>query len=1356
MENARPEITEFQWRRLVEECPTWAIGVPVVFAFLVVAIIFLYRQEISTQFKMLVSFIALAGIHTAVGAGMAPGVAKLAWVLLVPFVIFLLLIVSGIVWRRDIMDRPATSAIYLFVLMLGSADLFAMNFVADRTTAPAFLFVLFAFLVPAWLWEVKQQPAALVTAAAVLAISIVYVALGLLLISLFSWMIILIPALAVAMSYVVMMYVKDARSVHFIWAVFLGMLRTTVYLILAVVFLLPGCQHSDKQEHHSKIIMLIDVSGSMFVVDDLVEPGKDPKTLLSRQEKIVRFLTDAKTKPAFFDRVVDKSPLLVGRFGPVLDEIDLISLDKKEAPLELPPKFKNEDLIAAHEKMREQKWKSLQTDLWRSYLNPDKKVVKEPILEGKDEATKKELLIQYTKRRDMIDLLRSGTNIGGACLQMHKLENSSLIQAIIVISDGQSNVGSDDARAQFLDRVNGSKKTIPVITIGVGQFRLPVSIRIDDINAPEEVRPDDPFRVKVPVVSTGIPGEKFKVFLEMQRIEDGAAPPNELKGEKVIVLEPKEGTFKGAGDQQTGTVDFEINLKELTGHDPASEADVKLLLGRWSFKAKVARHEKEPFPEEFHESDPVTVLVQKRPLKILLFCGGATREYQFLRTALYREMKDKRMEFCIYNQSADTDREHIDQDVEPKRMLDSFPDRLGPNAAGTEFMSLSDYDVIVAFDPDWTKLSLNQRKLLNKWVTEQGGGIIFVAGPVYSHQIARPGGENLNDILSIYPVVLKDARLHSIGVGGLGHDASRPYPLIFNPAIKAFDFLKLDEAGKGPVAGWNTYFWGREGYQPGPDDRPRRGFYTYYPVERIKTNTITIAAFGGIPKEARIGEKTDAFKDQMPFIAEMQVGSGKSLFIGSGEFWRLRGFREGYHERLWIKMARHVAPGAKAQKKHGSLIMPRVASIGRIEVDAKIRGKDFNPLDRTVVPTILIRKLEKKNAGPAEDKDAKDAKDKDKDAKQKKEVKTEKKEAILKIDMKAKPLAEGEEWQGDFYGSIVLTEDGEYEFKLPIPGVEGEYLGPQNLIVRKPNPELDNLRTNFGYLYQLASPSDTLLKNPNITAETRKRIEALLQAPDGANIAVGDKASKRLYFPLSSADAITDCLVEVKPKTDTVKGRFEDLWDKPISWPSDWPEWAFWLAVLTPIAISLVPALVLLILKSWQGAIGSFVLGLFVALIPVAIRFLPGREVDIFTAVLVTPGIVGLVGLVILLILRQWISAIGFYVLCQAVSGLALIFVYAPEVAVVLTSGLVMSAALGYGIFLVVKKDYGVAVTLVIAGGLLAFFGVYTMVRWNSEMHGLAESILNDSLQIGFSAVLLIAVSLVGVEWLTRKLLRLA
>ena len=86
--------------------------------------------------------------------------------------------------------------------------------------------------------------------AAVIGLSIVgvmsclYLPLALILRPFASWYVILLPVMAIAFFYVVMMYIKDAKSVHPIWAIFLGILRTTVYCVLALVFLLPGCQHN--------------------------------------------------------------------------------------------------------------------------------------------------------------------------------------------------------------------------------------------------------------------------------------------------------------------------------------------------------------------------------------------------------------------------------------------------------------------------------------------------------------------------------------------------------------------------------------------------------------------------------------------------------------------------------------------------------------------------------------------------------------------------------------------------------------------------------------------------------------------------------------------------------------------------------------------------------------------------------------------------------------------------------------------------------------------------------------------------------------------------------------------------------
>jgi hypothetical protein len=1159
MENMKPnETTEFLWRRSLEECPTWAIGVPVLFAFLVLALIVMFRED-----KKL--------LYTLVG-GAVVGVA-----------------------------------------------------------------------------------------------SIVYLALALLLVGLFKWVVILIPTMAVALFYVGMMYIRDAKSVHFLWAFFLGLLRTTVYMILAVVFMLPGCQHSDRQEYQSKVVFLFDVSGSMHEKDGKPSEGQDleKNPIPSRQDLIRKFLVGGDTP--FIDRVVKKTSVTAFRFGPGVDETEIKILPLgKERPLS--------------------------DDDWRMFLRPDtkdevalnRKAVEliESSKEYKDEderrkALEKQLAL-FTKRLDMVDTLLSGTNIGGSCLQAHKLENTSYIQAIIVVSDGQSNVGSDDARIQFLERVNNPRQPIPVITIGVGEFRLPVSIRIDDIYAPEETRPDDPFTIKVPVIGAGLHNVQFEVTVELQRIKDVTGKVLPEGSEKKYTLEPKKGVFTGQGDYPQGTVQFEIDVQAPEIKNIKAKDD-KLgeLEGEWHLWAKVARHKEEAFAEPFHVTEPVKVTIQKRALRVLLFAGSATREYQFLRTILYREMNEKRMEMCIHNQSTVGD-DHIDQDVEPERMLQSFPNRLGANEPGQKFMSLNDYDVIIAFDPDWTKLTKGQLQNLEKWVEQQSGGIIFVAGPIFSHQVPRPAGnEGIEKHLSkIYPVVLKDARLHGLG-GTLGHDTSRPYALHFAPDVKDFEFMKLDEAGKSPTAGWNAFFWNDEdrNLAMGHDDRPKRGFYQYYPVERIKPASRTIAAFAG-SKESRIGDKTDAFKDQQPFMVAMRYGSGQTLYIGSGEFWRLRAFKDGYHERLWIKMARYVAAGAIQQKKYGRIIMARNLPVGTVNFEAQIKGKDGNWQDMGQRPTVFVRRIDKGRPDAVVD-----PKDKDKKA-----PKIDDKQINKRFDLVPKP---GEsDWQGYFVGSINLRDPGDYEFQLPIPGLPGESLRA-NLHVRKPNPELDNVRTNFPYLYQLASDSKDLLNK--LPEDQRKKLEKLLQQAPTDKPGENPGGSKRLFFPLASADAVADCLRPVQPKTETIKGRLEDLWDGNVR-----PIWVGLAASILLGIATLVGTIIWLVTRQWITAVVWYLVGNVVTALPLLLYFVEGHEISVFWAALLTPLVIAVIGAAILLTLRQWVSALLFVGICATM-------------------------ALG----------------MAIAGTVF-------------------DTFFAGTLPVNFSYLLMVVVSLLGIEWLARKLLRLA
>ena len=430
-------------------------------------------------------------------------------------------------------------------------------------------------------------------------------------------------------------------------------------------------------------------------------------------------------------------------------------------------------------------------------------------------------------------------------------------------------------------------------------------------------------------------------------------------------------------------------------------------------------------------------------------------------------------------------------------------------------MSMTDYDVIIAFDPDWWKLSVKQRELLNRWVDQYGGGLIFVAGPTHSYQLARPAGEDFSKLLPLIPVVLKDIRLHGIGLGaGLGHDPTRPYALNFTRNAKAFPFLKLDEAGESPIAGWNAFFWNKENYEPEPgkDVKPRRGFYSYYPVERLKPASEVIATFAG-PKDSRIGDNTDAFKDQQPFIVTMPYGLGRTMYLGSGEFWRLRAFKDGIHERLWIKMAQYVAANPRAEKKFGRITLLGRDGNGRVHLEAHLKGADLEPADIKLRPTVQVKRLAKPNQPNAN-------------------------KATFKFDLTPKPVDPFDsKWEGNFAGfTDEITEPGEYEFTVAIPNVEGASVR-QTLSIPKSDPELEDVRVDFGQLHELASRADPLLNK--LKADPREDIEAAIRLSVDFPVAPVAKGSRRLFFRLEHAGAVPQGLekrpAKKFPKVDPPK-----------------------------------------------------------------------------------------------------------------------------------------------------------------------------------------------------------------------------
>src|SRR6266511_4908536 len=135
----------------------------------------------------------------------------------------------------------------------------------------------------------------------------------------FLWLALLIPILIVGKVYIVWMYRRDARTIGWVWASLLSMLRLSVYYILAAVFLLPALQTWEETKNQSRVVVVLDGSQSMTQTrDNLPTDDTPPDKLPTRQEKVVRLLTDG--QPTFLDRFVAKNPVFAYRFGKSVDE----------------------------------------------------------------------------------------------------------------------------------------------------------------------------------------------------------------------------------------------------------------------------------------------------------------------------------------------------------------------------------------------------------------------------------------------------------------------------------------------------------------------------------------------------------------------------------------------------------------------------------------------------------------------------------------------------------------------------------------------------------------------------------------------------------------------------------------------------------------------------------------------------------------------------------------------------------------------------------------------------------------------------------------------------------------------------
>jgi hypothetical protein len=414
-------------------------------------------------------------------------------------------------------------------------------------------------------------------------------------------------------------------------------------------------------------------------------------------------------------------------------------------------------------------------------------------------------------------------------------------------------------------------------------------LQVAALTAPTQVQKGDLFEVRALVQGQTMAGRSVEVTLSRTDANaDQTAVPLEIETKTAVLQEdgvPEEVVFKIPPEkQEVGDYRYIVDVKPTVAIVDQNADDNK----------KVAK-----------------LRITDEPLRVLIVAGGPMRDYRFVRNMLYRHSG---VETDVWLQTIE---KGDASSQEANRLLYAFPTR--EELLGND--EYRGYDVIIAFDPDWEALSPENVKLIHDFVYEHAGGLMLVAGDVYTPELARARERSagLDDILALYPVVL-NSPLEDLADA---YKADQPWKPELTPVGKDVSFLQVSDDPQESRDVWGDF----------------AGFHRCYPTEGKKAGALIYAYFTDPEAQNEYGK---------PIIMASQFyGSGRTLYLGVPELWRLRALDEEYYDRLWTNAVREL--GQTRQKRggaRGTLLTERQRyTIGQtVRVRANLLDQLSNPL----------------------------------------------------------------------------------------------------------------------------------------------------------------------------------------------------------------------------------------------------------------------------------------------------------------------------------------------------------------------------------------------------------------------------
>jgi hypothetical protein len=554
------------------------------------------------------------------------------------------------------------------------------------------------------------------------------------------------------------------------------------------------------------------------------------------------------------------------------------------------------------------------------------------------------------------------TRLGDAIKAVLDRELGNPLAGVIVLTDGRNNAGLDPKSVI----ASAKSARVPLYVIGLGSERSPPNLRLLEVDVPQRLYPGDKFSLSAIVGSSGFAGKTATV--QVLAGPEGADPSTlSIENEQQVYLPEQEALV---------TTRFELEPKAV---------------GKWQYVVKVIPLEGDADERDNSAKAVVEVIVRKN--RVLVFAGGPTREYQFVRNLLYR---DRDVESHVLLQSSDTG-----SSQESKKLLQEFP---------ADRATLSQYDAILAFDADWTKVPDSSVEALEQWVAEQAGGLMIVAGSVEMPKwIARSASGTRSQMLrSLSPVQLEQRGSRLLAAGRV--EADNAWPLRLTPDGEQTDFLWLNDDPESSKKLWETF----------------EGVYSYYSAYELKPGAKSLLKFS---------DPVAAIDGQQPiYLASQFYGSGRVVFQGGGEMWRIRRLGDQYFDRYYTKLVRWISQGRLLlDSDRGVLLVDREQALlgDQVIVRAVLKDERYQPLIQSEVVARLIDP-QRRN-----------------------------------VPLSLKPFADGSQ-PGVYSGQFPVLVSGDYSIQLQLGGIASAEILSTNVKAKVPAIEMQRGERNDPLLTQLA------------------------------------------------------------------------------------------------------------------------------------------------------------------------------------------------------------------------------------------------------------------------------------------------